>query len=84
MDRLKDFPFRHSLQDHTKCLHVNGQAGKERFSVELEDDDMVWYEVLSLSRTAHFFLLPTRPYIHHKQKLFSQQSTQAMLKVVSE
>lgn len=59
-------------------------AGEERFSVELDEDDTVWYEVLSFSRPAHFLSLIARPYIHYKQKLFAQQSTQAMLRAVLE
>lgn len=59
-------------------------AGEERFSVELDDDDTVWYDVLSFSRPAHFLSLLARPYVYYKQKLFAQQSAQAMLKAVSE
>ncbi|KAH9307995.1 hypothetical protein KI387_035906, partial [Taxus chinensis] len=59
-------------------------AGEERFSIELDGDDNVWYEILSFSRPAHFLSFLGQPYVRLKQKLFAQQSTQAMLKAMSE
>ncbi|GLJ24874.1 hypothetical protein SUGI_0475720 [Cryptomeria japonica] len=59
-------------------------AGEERFSVELDEDDNVWYEILSFSRPAHVLSFVAQPYVCLKQKIFAQQSTQAMLKAISE
>eukprot|EP01018_Ginkgo_biloba_P019481 Gb_00854 [translate_table: standard] len=58
-------------------------AGEERFSVQWDDDDNVWYEIVSFSRPAHFLSLVGLPYVRLKQKRFAQQSMQAMLKSIS-
>ncbi|PKI59943.1 UPF0548 protein At2g17695 [Punica granatum] len=55
-------------------------AGEERFSVELDDNNQVWYEVLSFSKPAHFLSLLGYPYIKLRQKFFAHQSTNAVLK----
>lgn len=54
-------------------------AGEERFSVRLDDDDRVWYEVLSLSKPAHLLATLCYPYVQLRQRHFAKQSAQAIL-----
>ncbi|KAJ3681939.1 hypothetical protein LUZ60_014512 [Juncus effusus] len=58
-------------------------AGEERFSVEWDKDDKVWYEIISFSKPAHILSFIGYPYVRLRQKYFTQQSTQAMLTYVS-
>ncbi|XP_044470403.1 UPF0548 protein At2g17695 [Mangifera indica] len=55
-------------------------AGEERFSVELDEDNQVWYEILSLSKPAHFLSFIGYPYVQLRQKYFAQQSANAIKK----
>lgn len=59
------------------------QAGEERFSIELDEDDQVWYEILSFSKPAHFLSVVGYPYARLRQKYFAQQSTGAVKKYLS-
>ncbi|KAL9256927.1 RNA-binding protein CP29B, chloroplastic-like protein [Drosera capensis] len=56
------------------------QAGEERFSLELEENDQVWYEILSFSKPAHLLSFIGYPYILHRQKCFTKESTKAVMK----
>lgn len=58
-------------------------AGEERFSVQLDDNDQVWYEILSLSKPAHFLSSIGYPYVQFRQKHFAKESTDAVLKHIS-
>lgn len=58
-------------------------AGEERFSVKWEEDDSVWYEILSFSKPAAFLSMATYPYVQWKQRLFAKHSTGAMVAAVS-
>ncbi|KAK9691433.1 hypothetical protein RND81_09G196300 [Saponaria officinalis] len=58
-------------------------AGEERFSIELDDNNQVWYEILSISKPAHFLSIVGYPYVQLRQKHFAKQSTDAVLKHVS-
>lgn len=58
------------------------QAGEERFSIELDENDQVWYEVLSFSKPAHFLSFIGYPYVQLRQKYFAHQSANAVLKNV--
>ncbi|KAL9229953.1 hypothetical protein vseg_005361 [Gypsophila vaccaria] len=58
-------------------------AGEERFSVELDDNNQVWYEILSISKPAHFLSFFGYPYVQLRQKHFAIQSMNAVLKHVS-
>uniref|UniRef100_A0A6P6GFE3 UPF0548 protein At2g17695-like isoform X1 n=1 Tax=Ziziphus jujuba TaxID=326968 RepID=A0A6P6GFE3_ZIZJJ len=55
-------------------------AGEERFSIELDENDQVWYEILSFSKPAHVLSFIGYPYVMLRQKYFSHQSTNAVLK----
>ncbi|KAH7519864.1 hypothetical protein FEM48_Zijuj08G0082400 [Ziziphus jujuba var. spinosa] len=56
------------------------KAGEERFSIELDENDQVWYEILSFSKPAHVLSFIGYPYVMLRQKYFSHQSTNAVLK----
>lgn len=64
---------------------LNGHllAGEERFSIKLDDNDQVWYEILSFSKPAHFLSHITYPYVKLRQKYFASESAKAVLKHVS-
>ncbi|GLT39317.1 hypothetical protein SLA2020_135150 [Shorea laevis] len=55
-------------------------AGEERFSIELDENNQVWYEILSFSKPAHFLSLIGYPYVQFRQKYFAQHSANAVLK----
>lgn len=58
-------------------------AGEERFSIEMDEKNQVWYEVLSLSKPAHFLSFIGYPYVRLRQKFFAHQSSNAVVKHVS-
>ncbi|TVU48675.1 hypothetical protein EJB05_08320, partial [Eragrostis curvula] len=58
-------------------------AGEERFSVQLDEEDRVWYEVMSFSKPAHILSTVCYPYVQLRQKHFAQQSGQALLRHVA-
>jgi len=58
-------------------------AGEERFSVEVDEEDRVWYEVVSLSKPAHILATLCYPYVQLRQKHFARQSGQAIRKHLS-
>ncbi|GAV78573.1 DUF1990 domain-containing protein [Cephalotus follicularis] len=58
-------------------------AGEERFSIELDANNQVWYEVLSFSKPAHFLSFLGNPYVQFRQKHFARQSTDAVLKLLT-
>ncbi|XP_030974709.1 UPF0548 protein At2g17695-like isoform X1 [Quercus lobata] len=55
-------------------------AGEERFSIELDENNQVWYEILSFSKPAHFLSFIGYPYVMLRQRYFAHQSTNAVLK----
>ncbi|XP_038979771.1 LOW QUALITY PROTEIN: UPF0548 protein At2g17695-like [Phoenix dactylifera] len=58
-------------------------AGEERFSIEWDENDQVWYETFSFSKPAHILSVIAYPYVQLRQKYFAQQSTNAVLKYVT-
>ncbi|CAF2088494.1 BnaA06g25670D [Brassica napus] len=58
-------------------------AGEERFSIELDGDGKVWYEIMSLSKPAHFLSFLGYPYVKLRQKHFAHHSSDAVLKHLS-
>ncbi|KAK1321483.1 UPF0548 protein [Acorus calamus] len=60
-------------------LHGHLLAGEERFSVEQDENNQVWYEIYSFSKPAHFLSFMGYPYVRLRQKFFAQQSTSAVL-----
>ncbi|KAK6258139.1 hypothetical protein SCA6_012613 [Theobroma cacao] len=60
-------------------MSAGNQAGEERFSIELDENDQVWYEILSFSKPAHFLSFIGYPYVYLRQKYFAHQSANAVL-----
>ncbi|RVX16649.1 UPF0548 protein [Vitis vinifera] len=58
-------------------------AGEERFSIELDENDQVWYEVLSFSKPGNILSVLGYPYVQSMQKRFTHLSTNAVLKHLS-
>ncbi|KAI5684035.1 hypothetical protein M9H77_05263 [Catharanthus roseus] len=58
-------------------------AGEERFSMTLDEDNKVWYEIVSFSKPANFLSFIGYPYVLLKQKLFAYQSSMAVRKHLS-
>ncbi|XP_059642816.1 UPF0548 protein At2g17695 [Cornus florida] len=58
-------------------------AGEERFAIELDENNRVWYEIFSFSKPAHFLSLIGYPYVLAKQKYFAHQSANAVRKHLS-
>ncbi|KAK3029143.1 hypothetical protein RJ639_039698, partial [Escallonia herrerae] len=58
-------------------------AGEERFSIELDERNEVWYEVLSFSKPSHFLSVIGYPYVRLRQKYFAHQSTGAVRDSIS-
>lgn len=56
------------------------QAGEERFSIELDENNKVWYEILSFSKPAHILSFFGYPYVILRQKYFAHHSTNAIKK----
>ncbi|XP_006649239.1 UPF0548 protein At2g17695 isoform X2 [Oryza brachyantha] len=58
-------------------------AGEERFSVQLDEEDQVWYEVMSFSKPAHILSSLCYPYVQLRQRHFAHHSGQALLRHVA-
>lgn len=59
------------------------QSGEERFSIEMDGNKQVWYEILSFSKPAHPLSVIGYPYVFLRQKYFAHQSSDAVRKFVS-
>lgn len=59
------------------------QAGEERFSITMDEDNKVWYEIVSFSKPAHILSFVGYPYVLLRQKLFAYQSSTAVRKHLS-
>lgn len=57
-------------------------SGEERFLIEMDDDDAVWYDILAFSRPHQALARIGYPYVRRLQKSFGQQSAEAMQKWV--
>ncbi|XP_057521674.1 UPF0548 protein At2g17695 [Amaranthus tricolor] len=64
-------------------LHGHLLAGEERFSVELDENNEVWYEILSFSKPSHLLSFMGYPYVKLRQKYFAKESADALLKHIS-
>ena len=60
-----------TLPDHV-------ESGEERFTVEWNDDDSVWYDILAFSRPNHFLARLGYPLVRRLQKRFARDSAAAM------
>ncbi|KAL8240484.1 hypothetical protein R6Q59_013839 [Mikania micrantha] len=58
-------------------------SGEERFSIEMDGNKQVWYEILSFSKPAHALTVIGSPYVFIRQKYFAHQSSNAVRKFVS-
>lgn len=72
---VKKFGFAYgTLTDHVEC-------GEERFTVEWQTDDSVWYDILAFSRPQHPLVKLGRPLARRLQKRFAGESLQVMLQI---
>jgi uncharacterized protein (UPF0548 family) len=72
--RTKRFGFAYgTLPDHVEC-------GEERFTVELHEDDSVWYDIFAFSRPQHTIVKLAFPFARRLQKRFARESLAAMVK----
>lgn len=77
IDEAKRFGFAYgTLPDHVEC-------GEERFTVEWQVDDSVWYEIVAFSRPRHPLAKLARPLVRRWQKQFARESLAVMLAVSS-
>ncbi|XP_073156852.1 UPF0548 protein At2g17695 [Henckelia pumila] len=58
-------------------------AGEERFSITMDENEDVWYEILSFSKPANFLSQIGYPYVCYSQKKFAHESATAMKKHLS-
>ncbi|CAM0871089.1 unnamed protein product [Alopecurus aequalis] len=58
-------------------------AGEERFSVQVDEEDRVWYEVFSFSKPAHVLSALCYPYVQLRQRHFARESAKAVLRHVA-
>jgi uncharacterized protein (UPF0548 family) len=73
IDEGQKFGFAYgTLPDHVEC-------GEERFTVEWQEDDSVWYDILAFSRPQHPLAKLARPLVRRWQKRFARESLAAML-----
>ena len=61
-----------TLPDHVEC-------GEERFSVELHEDDSVWYDIFAFSRPQHTIVKLAFPFARSLQKRFARESLATMV-----
>lgn len=59
-------------------------AGEERFSVQVDSEERVWYEVFSFSKPAHPLSALCYPYVQFRQRHFARESAKAMLRHVAD
>jgi uncharacterized protein (UPF0548 family) len=60
-----------TLPDHVEC-------GEERFLIEWQPDDSVWYDIFAFSRPQHPFVQLGRPLARMLQKRFARDSLSKM------
>lgn len=58
------------------------ESGEERFTVEWQEDDSVWYDILAFSRPNHFLAQLGNSLVRRLQKRFARDSAVAMKKAV--
>ena len=58
-------------------------SGEERFLVEWDRDDGVWYDILAFSRPRHFLVRLGYPWVRRVQKRFGRESGAVMYRAVS-
>ena len=63
----------------TERLPDHVERGEERFTIEWQADDSVWYDILAFSRPQHLIAKLAFPYVRRLQKRFAMDSLNAML-----
>ncbi|XP_078155583.1 outer envelope protein [Carex rostrata] len=76
-------PTKSSFSFGSGTLQGHLLAGEERFSVQWDEDDKVWYEIFSFSKPAHILSVIGYPYVLLRQKYFAQRSARALLRYVN-
>jgi uncharacterized protein (UPF0548 family) len=59
------------------------ESGEERFAVEMDDEDVVWYDVRAFSRPRHWLVRLGYPLARRLQARFARESQAAMRRIVS-
>jgi uncharacterized protein (UPF0548 family) len=65
-------------------LPGHAESGEERFRVERDRSDAVWYNILAFSRPRHILARLGRPWTRRVQKRFARDSAAAMLRQVAD
>jgi len=76
-DPMKRFGFAYGT------LAEHAESGEERFTVELNQKDEVWYDILAFSRPRQMLAKVGYPLSRFLQKRFAEASKAAMLKAVN-
>jgi len=63
-------------------LADHAERGEERFLVEWQEDDSVWYDLLAFSRPGHWLVWLGFPFVRRLQKRFAADSLAAMRRAV--
>ena len=66
-----------TLPDHVEC-------GEERFTIELNEDESVWYDILAFSKPRHPLVRMSFPLGRMLQKRFARESLRRMVQEVKE
>ena len=64
-------------------LPNHAEQGEERFTIEWQSDDSVWYDILAFSRCNHPLAMVGYPMTRVLQKRFARDSKGAMMRAVS-
>ncbi len=64
-------------------LPNHAEQGEERFTIEWQSDDSVWYDILALSRPNQLLAKVGYPMTRLLQKRFAEDSKRAMMRAVS-
>ena len=65
-------------------LPGHAESGEERFSIEWNEDDSVWYDIHAFSRPAHWLVRLGYPLARRLQKRFGVDSLAAMERAIGE
>ena len=63
-------------------LTEHAEIGEERFTVEVHDSGIVWYDLLAFSRPGHLLVKLGYPYGRYRQRQFTAGSLEAMRRAV--
>jgi uncharacterized protein (UPF0548 family) len=76
----EDSPRRFGFYYGTLPGHL--ESGKERFLIEMNQGETVWYDILAFSRPRHIMARLGYRYVRRVQKRFAKQSAAAMQRAV--